>query len=469
MIEYNEHIVDRIVEGSKKGLTLEKIVDKYLKDHPEIPTKNKAEVLKDFDAQTIYYPNYPVVRNILTKKFIRDIQTSEYYIYDENSKRTIDVDLSSVSTIFNSKDWVRVQDKRLKTVWLGYNPTKAVLFYTGKDGVEYINLYRPADWQFPYVYDGVKPPNTPLPERYDLLFKHLCSNEPISYNYLINFLAALTQPSESIPKTHLVMLSIPGTGKNTLTDIMSLVLGENNVYVIAPNNLKEIKFNAGFKNKKLIMFDEVKVKDAADENFLKEFVNTKIGIEEKGKDKRTYENFAGLILASNDMAAVRIATGDRRYSLLDLPSKPLTKFVEETYKDMDFFEYRQNYLIEPEAIKQLGEFLLNVKVDRKIIDNVLESKARNRHRTESLKDWENIVYEMLCPRYAGQEIDFIKATDEVRIMSNVNKLSIGRDKWKELSLKRPGFFTVKCKRMKNGEKLWVLDFEKLEKQPNEDA
>lgn len=462
----DKDILNTIIQGSKAGVPLNEIVENYMgKQKQAITVENYNRLLAIFQDHTKYFPNYPLVLNVLSKKFIMDLQTDRYFIYDEEIKRMTPVLKASLQNVFSPKAFQVIQDTRLFSVCLGYNPNSTTLFYE-KAGMRYVNLYRPADWQFPYMYDGVPVHKVDIPARYKALFMHLCNHKTVSYNYLINFLAATVQPNKK-PKTYLTLLGKQGVGKNTLVDIMIKVLEKDNVTTFTEKSLRDVKFNGTFKNKKLIMFDEVLVKNDGDEKFLKDFVNDTINIEEKGKDRREYDNFASIILAANSLAAVKISPDDRRYSFLDLPEKTLIQFHQEQNIPMSFDEYRGNYILADSEIEKLGIFLLGHAVDQDVLLRPLESETRYKQKDESLSDWEAVVFDVMSPRFAGKEITLNEANQQLAEIVDVKQAKFSRDSWKRLSQTKPGFFTRIRKKNAKGEKQFYLAFEKLDKQPHE--
>lgn len=464
-MEKNDNIVDTIIAGSKQGLTLAQIIDKYL-DKQKLPSSARDLITKEFEFNTQFFPNYPIAHGVLEKKFIMDLQSGDYYIYDEKLRHRTSVQKASLLSIFNPKSFQKLQDTRLYTVCLGYNPDNPTLFYEHK-GMPYLNLYRPAPWQFPYMYEGKEVPNTALPERYKDFFMHICDNVEDSYNYLIHFLAATVQPNYR-PQSYLALLGRQGVGKNTLIDIMAAVLDKENVCIFQSNSLKDERFNAPLKDRKLIFFDEVQVKTDSDERFLKEFINPEVQIEEKGRDKKTYTNFATVIMAANSLAAIRTSSDDRRYSFLDLPNKTLLEFHKEKYTHVGTLNhYRTKYLLDEESIKQLGEYLLNIKVDVRLLSEPLKSKAKLKHKRDSLNDWEIAIFDTLAPQLAGQTVSINKANEKLQEITNNSKVKPGRERWKQLSQHKPGYFKRKKMAHKDGGQEYVIVFEPLESQPKE--
>jgi len=464
MAERNQEILDALIELCKSGLEIHEAAQKYV-EKQKLPASQYPVILKMFKEQTEYYLNFDVNQKILTQKFILDMQSDEYFIYNEKLKRLTDVKKSSLATLFHPKAFQKIQDTRLKLCLIGYNPNTPILFYEKYENT-YINKYRPAEWQFPYVYEKKPVPTVALPERYDKFFRHMCDNEDLSYRFLLSFLASTVQPGH-IPQTYLTLLGKPGVGKNTLIDIMAQVLEKDNVVIFNDGNLKDVKFNSEFKNKKLIMFDEVLVRDTVDERFLKGFVNDTISIEEKGKDKRVYDNYASVVLAANSLASIRVSNDDRRYSFLDLPNVTLKEFHKANYPKMPFEHYRKTHLLEPEAIKELGEYLLSYKIDYELIDWPPETKAKRKQKEEGLLDWELAIFDMVSPLNHGRTLSMDQANKALEEHVTIkNRPSIAR--WRTLSQLKPGYFEVVRERdTKHSTRPTVVKFAELSKQPKE--
>ena len=464
MVERNDAILDALIALCKAGKEIHEAAQAYV-DAQKLPASQYPIILQMFKEQSVHYPSFDVNQKILTQKFILDLQSDQYYLYNEKLKRLTEVKKSSLQTLFNAKAFQKIQDTRLKLVYMGYNPNTPILFYEKFENT-YINKYRPSEWQFPYVYESQVVPKVALPERYDKFFRHMCDNEDLSYRFLLSFLGATVQPGH-IPQTYLTLLGKPGVGKNTLIDVMAEVLGTENTIIFNDGNLKDVRFNSEFKEKKLIMFDEVLVRDTVDERFLKGFVNPTISIEEKGKDKKVYDNYASIVLAANSLASIRVSNDDRRYSFLDLPNVTLKDFHKVNHADMSFEYYRKTHLLEPSAIQQLGEYLLNYKVDYDLIDWPPETKAKKRQKEEGLLDWELAIFDMVAPLNHGRTLTMDQANSQLEEHVKIkNRPSIAR--WRTLSQLKPGYFeVVRDRDGKNSTRPTVVKFAELSKQPKE--
>lgn len=152
-----------------------------------------------------------------------------------------------------------------------------------------------------------------------------------------------------------------GTGKSLLMQIMSYLVGEEYAEVVNKEILED-KFNSAFKNKRLIIFEEVEVSDSVALNKLKSWGNDRIVLEQKGEDSQTIDNFTSMSILLNDISQLKIQPQERRFSVpqvaeLDLrtviPEIEIQEFADSMSQDDMFTE-----------IAEFGEHLLARRPNR---------------------------------------------------------------------------------------------------------
>jgi len=144
------------------------------------------------------------------------------------------------------------------------------------------------------------------------------------YNHIINWFAGLVKNLSGINQMALVMVSPQGTGKNTLTDFMKLILRDINCATADGIGDVVDKFNVMLQNKRLINVNEMcSAKDDFKSNFDKikgKITDETINIESKGMNKVKVPNIGNYILFTNHRDALIIEEFDRRYSIHEMSS-----------------------------------------------------------------------------------------------------------------------------------------------------
>lgn len=455
-----EQIKKYLIAKSRQAIPYKQVIEAYCKEY-EI--KEPGPIINLFEQAKKDYPNFEQIQYIIKTEFAMDYNSGQYYLVDQVKAKITEINLLALKTMFSGKAFSTIEEERLHTCVMGYNPNSKNLFFK-EENAEFksINAYRPASWQIPYFYYGHPIPKNDIPEIYKKYFNHLTGGSNSSTHYLINFMASTVQTNKKA-FTYCTMLGGMGIGKGVLADILSKLIGEKNYSNIPANKLSDNKFNAPAKNKKLIFLDELEIRNQSDENALKHFVNPTISIEEKGKDQKTYANYANILIASNNLSKLKIEPGDRRYSMIDMGKESLIKFANREY-NIPVGEY-VNKLLDDDNIKDLGTYLLNYEIDMKSITEVLQSEARKNQDLHGLAEWELCLFREVAPKYAGKEIPLSEAKNILREMSDNSKVNPGRESWKKLEEKFPGFFKRIKKVFPDGRQVYHIKFEELDKQP----
>lgn len=453
-------ILNYLIKKSRKGLRFDEVVAMYLKE-TDSKESERAGIKEQFKREIENYPNFDFVQKMLTYQYIKCADTNKHYLIDAETKKVEIIREEALKSAFDTEAFKWINACRLYTTRLGYNPNAKDFLY--EDGLlKAINMYRPAEWQIEYFFEGKAVPKVGLHEKYDAFLKHLTDSE-LSYRYLLTFMASCVQANKKA-YSYCTLLGKQGIGKGVFFQILSQLVGPSNASEIPATCLADMKFNDAMKHKKLLFFDELTIRNPEDDSVMKKFVNPSITIESKGIDAKEYVNYACIMVASNNLGNLKIEPDDRRYSFVDLTDNKLTEFVANKYPEMTQNEYVQQYLLEPASIKQLGEFLLNYEIDEKLTENPIKSEASKSQKFNRLLDWEVDVFNQLAPENAGKEITLVKAKEEIQRITDNSKISPNRARWVTLSETSPGYFTVQRKNEK-GKRFYVLKFEELDKMP----
>lgn len=457
-----QQILKHLIAKSRDGIEYKSIVEEYITENKLVGSDEKAARVI-FDLEKENYPNFEFVQCMLTYQYIKCADTGKYYLVDPITKKVESIKEEAIKSAFTPSAFVKLNSQRLYTARLGYNPNSTDFLY--QEGlIKSVNLYRPADWQVPYFFEGKPVPETKLPKVYADYFNHLTGGVELSFNYTLNFLASAIQ-RDNRAYSYYTMLSGQGTGKGVLFDIVKALVGPNNAAKVESSKLSDSRFNDSRKHKKIIFFDELTVSNKIEEAIMKDYVNDEIEIESKGVDKKAYKNYANIMVASNALGNLKIENDDRRYSFVDMTKVTLLQYLEKKHPESSLLDYVPNVLLEQSNIKALGEFLLNFKIDRKMVSEPIKSEASKQHRVNTLTDWEVSVFRELCPRNAGKEVALHEAKEQLQDITRNGKVNPGREKWKQLSKASPGFFEMKKKTLDSGERIYTLKFATKENMP----
>jgi hypothetical protein len=458
----SDFILDELIVGCRNGLKFDKIVHNFINnDKKPVPHDMVDKVKKMFEEEKKRFNNFNYTQQVLDLEFILDITTGEYHLVDIFTKETTPIKIAAVENAFNKGAFQRIKERKLYSVFLGWNPDENVFKYK-ESLVESINLYKPAKWQLPYFFEGVEVPNTPMPKVYVDFFKHLTGNE-LSLDYLMAFTAATVQRGFK-PQNYCVLTGIQGTGKGVYFQIMQQLLDPANTGYTEAVKIIDSKFNAFARNKKLIFIDELKIKSPGEEDILKPFVNDTIAIEAKGVDSLSVKNYASLLIASNDVGEMRISTEDRRFCFVDPGNIKLADYVNNLKNGHNVSSYIKKVLLDPENIKQFGEFLLNYKYDENLLIDMLESDTRRTLKEETASDWVTSLLANVCPKNKGKKLKLGDVQEQLMEVTNSSKVP-GRRQWVKISKDYPGYFEVIRIKETNGEQNYYIQFATTENMP----
>lgn len=162
--------------------------------------------------------------------------------------------------------------------------------------------------------------------------------------YVLNWLSWLIQARGEKPMHALLMAGLhQGTGKSFIGWVIGQILGERNVSRIAEGRL-ESSFNEWAKDKKLLVIEELKSLDRGKVKLvLHDLITEKtVQINEKNRPCVPRNNCFGLLVMTNEEAAIQLDNRDRRWLVVRTNVEP----KEQAYytalfaklKDRDFLQ-----------------------------------------------------------------------------------------------------------------------------------
>ncbi|MFK0572140.1 primase-helicase family protein, partial [Endozoicomonas sp.] len=146
----------------------------------------------------------------------------------------------------------------------------------------------------------------------------VCRDDDVAYQYLMNWFAHLIQKPWEKPQTAIILKGGQGTGKNVALKPLLRILGVHGLYIEKPGAVSG-KHNKIMENRTLVFADEAAFHSEKDCGILRALISeTSSSIEPKGIDAYNQRNFIRVIMATNSDHAIRFATDERRYVVLEL-------------------------------------------------------------------------------------------------------------------------------------------------------
>jgi hypothetical protein len=146
-----------------------------------------------------------------------------------------------------------------------------------------------------------------------------------------------------------------------------------------------------------VFFDEVEVKTTAAINRFKVLANPKLEIEQKGMDPFEAKNWANTILASNDLDAINVTAGNRRYSIIHTSDIRLDQMCEESsYKTVSVL---LSEIINKQNIERLYLWLKGHQPARNMNYAFTSDKKATEIKEASLAEWELQTLQFLTDRF----------------------------------------------------------------------
>ena len=132
-------------------------------------------------------------------------------------------------------------------------------------------------------------------------------------------------------QTYLVLNGTKGCGKTVFTEMLSRLVGLS-ASGSAPKSLfQESNFNASLTYKRLCIIDDINLTHPGTVEVLKNIINNKIAVEQKGKDPIQIDNSNSFVICCNYSHDLHITQDDRRFSVPDLAKERLSLYENEPW------------------------------------------------------------------------------------------------------------------------------------------
>lgn len=155
--------------------------------------------------------------------------------------------------------------------------------------------------------------------------------DPVERGHVLDWCAWMVQNMALKPKHALLIQGhIQGTGKSFIAEVMTRILGRQNVSAVSQGDLHG-QFNGWALRSKLLVIEELRAVDRNEvKNKLHDLITQElISINEKNLPQQNVMNCFGILAMTNDDAAISLDKTDRRYLVVRTDAIPR----EEAYYD----------------------------------------------------------------------------------------------------------------------------------------
>lgn len=201
----------------------------------------------------------------------------------------------------------------------------------------------------------------------EFIHSSLCNSDKRKSEWLLDWLAHLVQKPHERTALVPVLIGKQGTGKGILMDgIMGPILGD---FFTAVNTSAELmaRFNIKLSKKFLTFIDEATWRgNKTEDGILKRMVGSPtMTVEEKHGAIYDMENYSRYVIASNNMEAVALEVGNRRYVVIET--------ADEGAADPRYFDPIGDYVSDRDNLRRFLGYLLNRDISNfhryKILEN----------------------------------------------------------------------------------------------------
>lgn len=153
----------------------------------------------------------------------------------------------------------------------------------------------------------------------DFVREVICGGRDLTFAYVLRWMAHLIQRPWELPEVALVLAGPEGIGKGTFVAPLAAIVGDEHVFIGTHAGQIGGKFNGHVDGKFVVNANEAAWAGRRDEfNALKALItDRRISFEQKGLPARTGDNFARVILTTNEGWAIPAGVDSRRFCVAD--------------------------------------------------------------------------------------------------------------------------------------------------------
>lgn len=303
-----------VLNRSMRPALIDRVIELHRK---QFPATSDSETAKN------------TIRYIADNTPVMNVETGVVELYNENVRRIVNISVDAYLAHNLSGIGSMTELRKFATPGVfRFNPKTAESKYTtvvNELEVTAFNLCSSPPWR-----SGRPTDTSEMPLNFQLLFQSVFE-EASGRNYALEWIYnAVTDRNH----TFLCMLGSQGVGK----DLMATLIGHGvgiALFEKVDSSVLEDKFNSQLKNARVIFYDELEANDTKSVNRLKQFSNSRISFESKGKDAETIDNYTSGIIANNNLDAIAISPEDRRFSVPAIGQEALYRVFAAHFKVSD--------------------------------------------------------------------------------------------------------------------------------------
>lgn len=229
-----------------------------------------------------------------------------------------------------------------------------------------------------------------IPKDIDTVLRHLCTDDEVTYNHLIKWLAALIQYRKPL-RTAWVFTGVQGTGKGVLFNIMQRIIGYE--YTLNPllGHFDDQFMSGSLDGKLFIMVDEADQESSKNApNILaklKQFITEdRITVRKMRQEAYLEHNNLNFIFCSNKRAPMEIELSDRRFNVAPYQAQRLI--------DVMSLEQINDGALSDEQIIHFAGFLLEQQIDLREVQKAINTPAKQELIETSLNSFSRTIEEL---------------------------------------------------------------------------
>ena len=234
-----------------------------------------------------------------------------------------------------------------------------------------------------------------------------------------NWFATKIQNPLRVMPTAQVWITEQGTGKSTMCHILKQILGDKHVQILKASSLD--KFQAFWPTLLLGFFEEMNAENRIEfaEKLKSVVANKTVSAERKYQDARDYESHAGFVVASNNLSAVPVTEGDRRYTILGKKRVKPTEAHKEMMAQLwvGGREFAPDFL---EEIRAWWRYLLDYPADENLASTALQTEARKQSQRifvpqvkSFADDWALISFDKMLEKVKSKADDDVSSKSKI--------------------------------------------------------
>lgn len=232
-----------------------------------------------------------------------------------------------------------------------------------------IRLSANLDRRFGYASDSIR---KIAPNCYKVIYS-VCGNSDPEFEYFMNWLAFVVQFRQKT-LTSWVFHGVPGTGKGLMhAYILAPIIGEDYAKMKRMTDIEE-QFNQWIEECLLLSVDEFRAQNTKQKGLMNKLKNmiteTKGTVRAMRSDQIERRLYTNLIFFSNNIDAMEIQEGDRRFNVAPRQETPIVARYPELFAADNIIPQFEK------EIAALAAYLLEFQVDQASVRVPLENEAK---------------------------------------------------------------------------------------------